>query len=293
MTMRTVRASLVALVALAAVLVGPAVAAAPPDQHPVDWSAEVNFAGTGLDPSDAADAALLKMLSPERIRDQAERGRFRRQLASLVTAQAAVRSAAHRAGATKAAADSAVLGVAAPAAVDSIDPGCQLTSSNPDGLDLCGYDSAGDTMSAFGSGRKHRMWAGVQESDTQPIGGANSWRVWYKSQAYGLTSDNVNHVVNVNQWQAWSSNLNGSGGTIEGEQDPPQQGPCAPCYKTGSFRAWVSGKRFADSFQRTFVQISGTNDQSSTLNGYCSGWWNRDQGISQWPGVYNALCPGL
>lgn len=80
------------LAALAGMLIAGALLAAPVTAAEVtpaktDWSRVVDFSKTGLDRFDPADAALLKMLSPERILDSADRARFQRQLDSLVAAQ--------------------------------------------------------------------------------------------------------------------------------------------------------------------------------------------------------------
>jgi hypothetical protein len=95
----------------------------------------------------------------------------------------------------------------------------------------------------------------------------------------------VDHVVNVMNWYAWKmySTDNGTAEII-GSQDPPQQGPCAPCYKVGSFRDWATSYSFGESYVRDSVAITGTNDSSGTNNLYNSGWWYRSAGSSFWPG---------
>jgi hypothetical protein len=47
------------------------------------------------------------------------------------------------------------------------------------------------------------MWSGLQESDTDIVGGQQSYRVWWKSQAIGCQGTAVNHTVDVKGWEAW------------------------------------------------------------------------------------------
>lgn len=269
------------LAALAGMLIAGALLAAPVTAAEVtpaktDWSRVVDFSKTGLDRFDPADAALLKMLSPERILDSADRARFQRQLDSLVAAQSWAR--AH--GATK----QQITRIAAPASVATIDPGCQLTSSNPGGYDLCGYDSAGDWMSFWNSGRKHRMWTALQETDTLP--GGTDWRVWWKSQAYGLTSDNVDHRVNTKNVEAWTWDSGGQ--SRVGWVDPSILGPCSPCYWTSSqWRDHALDDRHGSWLERDYVEITGTSDNSGTDNTIGSMWWDRDANASYYPGPRN------
>jgi hypothetical protein len=274
------------LAVVAGMLVGGALLVAPSTAAQgrpakTDWSRVVDFTKTGLDRYNPADAALLKMLSPERIIDPADRARFQRQLDSLVAAQSRARAY----GATK----QEIGRIAATEAVDTIDPGCQLTSSYPGGYDLCGYDSAGDWMSFWGSGRKHRMWAAVQETDQSPPGN-NSWRVWYKSQAYGLSSDNVDHWVDTKQVEAWT--WQGPYKYNVGAANPLITSPaCSPCYWTGGWHAfripstepeYVEGH--GSYLVRDYVEIKDTNDSSTTDNILGSMWWDRDGGWSYYPG---------
>jgi hypothetical protein len=271
--------------ALAAMLLGGALLAAPGTAAhgmpaKMDWSKVVDFTKTGLDRYDPADAALLKMLSPERIIDPAERARFQRQLDSLVAAQRQAR--------THGATTQQLTRIAATEAVDTIDPGCQLTSSYPDGYDLCGYDSAGDWMSFWPSGRKHRMWAAVQETDQSPPGN-NSWRVWYKSQAYGLTSDNVDHWLDTKSVEAHTRY--GDWDLTLGWADPLITSPaCSPCYWTGGWHPYQRPGPDPTYAQgswliRDYVEIKGTNDSSTTGNILGSMWWDRRYcGCSYYPG---------
>jgi hypothetical protein len=235
----------------------------------------VDFNKTGLDRYNPADAALLEMLSPERIHDPAARARYTRQLDSLVAAQRQAR--AH--GATR----QQITRIAAPYAVATIDPGCQLTSSYPGSYDLCGYDSAGDWMSAWGSGRRHRMWAAVQESDT--AGSGNDWRAWWKSQAYGLTSDNVDHRINAKGVNAYT--LHAGSQISEGGADPPLSSVCSPCYWTGTWRPHSGNDYHGSYLLRDYVEITGTNDKSDTDNIIGSMWWDRSGNRSFYPGPNN------
>jgi hypothetical protein len=273
--MGKLRAVLAGMLAIGALLATPVAAAAVAPMK-MDWSSAVDFSKTGLNRYDPADAALLKMLSPERIYDPADRARFKRQLDSLIAAQSRARAD----GATR----QQITRIAAPQAVDTIDPGCQLTSSSPGGYDLCGYDSAGDWMSAWGSGRRHRMWAAVQESDTS--GSGNDWRVWWKSQAYGLTSDNVDHRVNVKGVNGYTFRAGSQ--FSEGGADPPLTGVCSPCYWTGSAWRPHSGNDYHGSYLvRDYVEITGTNDTSGTDNVIGSMWWDRSGNRSFYPGPNN------
>jgi hypothetical protein len=168
--------------------------------------------------------------------------------------------------------------------VATIDPGCQLTSSNPGGYDLCGYDSAGLLLSAWGSGRKHRMWAGVQESDTAGTG--TDWRVWWKSQAYGLTSDNVDHLVNVKGLTAYT--FHNGAQVSNGSADPPLIGPCKPCYGTGSVWRPHTGSDYHGTYlTKDYVEITGTADTSGTDHSFGSMWWDRSGNRSFYPGPNN------
>jgi hypothetical protein len=67
-----------------------------------DWSSEVDFPNT-LNKFDPADAALVKMLEPHRIKNPGERARYQRQLDALVAAQ--------RAAKTRGAANTKILGI--------------------------------------------------------------------------------------------------------------------------------------------------------------------------------------
>ena len=247
-----------------------------------DWSTEVDFPNT-LNKFDPADAALVKMLEPQRIKNPSERARYQRQLDALVAAQ--------RTAKTRGAANTKVLGIASPELVaDTIDPGCQLTSSNPGGYDLCAYDADGDTMSQWPSGRSHKMWAGIQEKDTGGEFGNGQWRAWAKSQAYGLTSNNVAHYLDLSLFEAWSEHHGGGGRTVEGTQNPAAVSCSTNCpiYITGSvWRDQSWGFAYGTSFDRGYVRITDTNDSSQTANGWCSGWWGMKSvgvGASYWPG---------
>ena len=253
-------AFLLAMIALLAL-------AAPAAPARVDWSSVVDFTNTGLDPFSAADAALLKMLSPERIKNPTERVKYQQQLSSLKVAQAS---------------SGMPLSVQAPASVQSIDPGCQLTSSNPDGYDLCGYNSTGFVASQFSSGRVHRVWAGVQEIDT-----GSNWRIWVKSQAYGLTDSNVPHFVEFGNTvstgiEAYEGFLGGGPYNIYSRDGFVQLFNCAPCYWTGSPHSQFYNRpgeiTGASSFVRSDVSINGTNDEDWTDKRFSSYWWSRGNG---------------
>jgi hypothetical protein len=239
----------------------------------------VDFPNT-LNKFDPADAALLKMLEPHRIKNPGERARYQRQLDALVGAQRVAKAR----GASK----TEALNIASPELVaETIDPGCQLTSSNPGGYDLCAYDADGDVMSRWGSGRTHKMWAGVQEKDTG--GNIGEWRAWAKSQAFGLTSNNVAHTVNLADFNAWFEQYGGGDDVLAGTTNPAGVSCSTNCpiYTTGIWRLQSYFNAYATSFLRDSVAITGTNDTSETNNGWCSGWWGKTSanvGSSYWPG---------
>jgi len=67
------------------------------------------------------------------------------------------------------------------AAQATMDAGCDVTSSNPGGYDLCGATSwpDGDRTSAWDTDTYQTCWAGMQERDVTTDDG---WRVWAKCQ---------------------------------------------------------------------------------------------------------------
>jgi hypothetical protein len=286
---RRIRWSLLIGAVLATLAITPSQASSGPaaaSSAKKDWSTEVDFPNT-LNKFDPADAALVKMLEPHRIKNPGERARYQRQLDALVGAQ---RTAKAR-GASK----TRILGIASPELVaETIDPGCQLTSSNPGGYDLCAYDADGDTMSLWDSGRGHKMWAGIQEKDTGGDSGLGEWRVWAKSQAYGLTSNNVAHYLDLSQLKAWMESYGGGIDFEEGYVNPAAVSCSSSCpiYITGVWRSQAYWQAYGTSFVRGFVRITGTNDTSDNTNGWCSGWWGRQSsinGASYWPGPEAAI----
>lgn len=290
--MNRIRFFMVGLLALTTALVPSMAGGSSVSTTAQDYSVDVDFTNTGLDKYNVADAALLSMTSPDRVKDPGKRAEYQLQLDSLKKAQAKAKAQGE-----------SIFSVSSPNPVlnfigggsagfgfamqSTIDPGCQLTSSYPGGLDLCAFDSAGDTMSLFGSGRKHVMWAAVQESDTQPIS-PHAWRGWWKSQAYGLSSDNVDHHVDLLDFDTLSTVGGGppSDTIILGSVNPAGIGPCSPCYGVGSFRDHSSSRSYGDAIIRDGVSIVGTNDNSTTNNPFGSGWWWRTGGNSWWPGPY-------
>jgi hypothetical protein len=243
----------------------------PAQATPTDWSSQVDFTATNLDKFSPADAALLKMLEPSRIKNPTERAQYQRQLTALQTAQ----TSALRNGAT----DAQIATISSPFGVQSIDPGCQLTSSNPGGYDLCAYNSNGRLVSSWQSGRYQRMWGGVQETDTN-----SRWRVWIKSQATGVTDSNVNHQVDIN-YSAWDGSSKDAAWHWGRTADPGFTAPCAPCYWTGAFHDqlfdMLNEVTGGVSFQREVVIINQTSDGSDTLHSAASYWWMRANGNSQ------------
>jgi hypothetical protein len=283
------------LLALALVPTAPAVAA------PKDWSDVVDFTGAGnLNRYDPADAALLQVLSPERVRDVGMQTQLQAQLDDLRQRQSVIKRSALRDGATEQQAIKLAVQKTAFRAsnvmqgIQTIDPGCQLSSSNPGGYDLCGYYSGGDLMSEWEGGARYQtMWAGLQECDGGggSCPGNNYWRVWYKSQAGGFSSTNLSHDVDVAQWEKWYVYLepdHGASGRL-GSADPGQLNNCAPCYDTGIWNSYFPDPdtgwwAYGEWFIRDYVHIDGTDNTSGVDNNLASFWWDR-------PGN-TVLCPG-
>jgi len=281
--MRRVVVLLVALV-VPLVLATPATLAKPMPP-PVDWRTVVDFTGTGLDPTSPADAALLEMLEPARIKNPTDRAAYQRQLDGLVGLQASVRLTARRAGLSDAAVRQRVTKVASPYGVQTIDPGCQLTSSNPGGYDLCAYDSLPDTMSQWAcspNNRKHQMWTGIQEIDAP-----EQFRGWYKSQALGCQGTQVDHTIDTKGFEVWSGTS--QPGSVAFGPTNPAIDNCLPlCYGTGSPHLRLANIWYGDKIVRDYVEIHGTSSISTTDNTHYSLWWDRDGcACSFYPGPNN------
>jgi hypothetical protein len=287
-------ALLIAAIAVAAALAPAADQAhAAPTPKPKDWRTEINFGGlSGMDPFNDWDASLVSTLEPNRIKNKTIRAKAQYRLDHLML------------GATKAKANAIKSGMSATAlsaevaAADTMDPGCQLTSSLPDGFDLCGYNPDGDLMSLWSCSphnRQHWMWSGLQESDTDIVDAQQSYRVWWKSQAIGCQGTAVNHTVDVKGWEAWRETFPVGGKdnwVILGVQDPPVAGPGPTIYRTGSLRAqeWLWGgdiRGYGTWFVRDGVTITGTSSTSSADNNNASGMWYRQKGYSSYPGPRN------
>jgi len=297
------RRVVVFLLALALVPTAPAVAA------PKDWSDVVDFTGAGnLNRYDPADAALLQVLSPERVRDVGMRAQLQAQLDDLRQRQGAIKRSALRDGATKqqaiklAVQKTAFRASNAMQGIQTIDPGCQLSSSNPGGYDLCGYYAGGDLMSEWESGARYQtMWAGLQECDgAGSCPGNNYWRVWYKSQAGGFSSNNVSHDVDVAQLEKWYYLYEQGGGPIEyrlGTTDPAQLNNCAPCYDTGVWNPYFGDPDtgwyiFGEWFIRDYVHIDATDNTSGVDNYLASYWWDRPGDQASCDGPHTGDNPG-
>jgi hypothetical protein len=311
--MRWRRFAAVWLVALAAMVLavsqldaGASAPTRPTAKAKHDYRDMVDFTGRpGLDPFNPADSALLGMLEPDRIKDPALRADMKSQVAWLAQRQKAAEGLALKTGKSKQEARKYAL---AASVSMTIDPGCQLTSSTPDGYDLCGYYSAGDTMSIWScspNNRKQVMWAGVQESDALYGGGPNqSWRAWAKSQTTGCQGTVVNSWVDLKQFEAWACDMVPEGDctfdkTLLGVSDPANHTTDGGTkYWTGVMReqnvCTTTGGGCDNDFApgvfyvRDGVSILDGNGNvvasSSTDNNNASWWWNRT--FSQ---IY---CPG-
>jgi hypothetical protein len=269
------------------------VKAAPVPRH--DYRDMVDFSGTDLDPFNPWDSSLLGMTDPDRIKDPALRADRKAQHAWVHQTQ------------VKAAREAKDKGVTNPALVrkyvlaasmqSTMDPGCQLTSSTPDGFDLCGWNDVGDVMSVWGCSpynRKQTMWAGVQESDSYyPNTADQMWRVWAKSEAKGCQGTTIDHYVNLKQLEAWATDLDNTlfgPETLLGTQDPAIKGPATTLWWVGSFRSQGDCKEpgygcdhnagFGDFFVRDTVslldQYGNVVDSSNTDNNAASWWWLRE-----------------
>jgi hypothetical protein len=269
-------------------------AAAPVARH--DYRDMVDFSGTDLDPFNPWDSSLLGMLEPRRIKDPVLRQEAQDQLAWVKETQRNAKVKAIRAGIQ----DPKEIRkyVLAASMQSTMDPGCQLTSSTPDGFDLCGWNDEGDVMSVWGCSpynRKQTMWAGVQEMDQNfPNTGDQMWRVWAKSEAKGCQGTTIAHRVDLKQLEAWAWDVDDTvfgPKELLGVQDPATKGPATTLWWVGSGRSQGDCKAgtaygcdhyagFGVFFVRDGVSLLDGNgnvvDSSSADNNAASWWWFRD-----------------
>jgi hypothetical protein len=139
-------------------------------------------------------------------------------------------------------------------AVDTMDPGCDVTSSTPDGYDLCGATNwpDGDTVSAWNTTTYAKCWAGMQERDVTTTDG---WRAWAKCHMIANT-----YIVPadwyLSNFTAWKDNGNDVWSSLGSKN---VTGYCGECYWTGVFRTKATGSgRNAVSFSREYTIFTDT-----------------------------------
>jgi hypothetical protein len=126
------------------------------------------------------------------------------------------------------------------AAAQSMDTGCDVSSSNPGGYDGCAItnNNGSSVMHAYAPGFDFSGWAGIQERDSD-----EHWRAWGKGQSRHDGSL-ISTCVNPKRFRAWADQSGGGSWVQLGESDPTERCDfnAQPVYFTGAtWRAKAAG----------------------------------------------------
>lgn len=149
----------------------------------------------------------------------------------------------------------------------TMDPGCDVTSSNPGSYDLCGATSwpDGDTVSAWTTDTYAKCWTGMQERDSD-----DRWRAWAKCQMI-YNNKHVSAYWNIGDFSAWTSE---GGWAILGSLDFDEI--CGPCYWTGTawrVKAIGSGRNAVTMWRfETFYTVTYQSQTRNCVFSYAFDW---------------------